>query len=284
MTSIALAQPAPIVEPAAPVMPAPQMSYLPLAQPAMPSETVRAEAAPLVEPAIVVPIPLHAESTPLADPAPFSEPHTAEPLPSSSPFISPTIVQPAIPSEPVKVDPAPTVEPAILMGGPEHEQPSSSTVPNLTETSVPVISTTEPSKILFESTAAVTRGTQRTLLQTLLPLIFDERDFVSYGEVLRYIVIQNQKCFIYPEKSSPTPLFTIPLQGRRLFLQKENLKEPHPRSMTVSPTGRKGMSHLVSVLLTDQRNNLLFQFVFDTSVQASVADEFIEVVQSILKG
>ena len=278
MTSIPLAQPAPMVEPAAPVIPIPYQPFVEIVQPAIPSETLRVQAAPGVEPAVVVPFPLRDEFTsPLADPAPSvsSDLYSVEPVSTAySPFTTSSIVAPAIPSERIQVDPAPLVEPAILL----HPQDSPS-LPLPSETITAAVVIIEPQ---FESVAAVTRGTQRTLLQTLLPLIFDERDFVSYGEVLRFIQIQNQTCFVYPEKSNPKPLFTIPLQGRRLFIQKENPKEPHPRSMTISPTSRKGHLNFISVLLTDHRNNLLFQFVFDISGHASIADEFIQVVESIL--
>ena len=51
--------------------------------------------------------------------------------------------------------------------------------------------------ILFESEAGVIIGpAEKSLCQRLCPLLFDERVFLSYGEVKRYILLTKEFSFM----------------------------------------------------------------------------------------
>jgi len=327
-SSIPLADPAPRVEPAGPVQPVEipsnddTMNTIHNVQPAIPSwDTIVVQPAPVVEPAHVQLEPLSLQqgddscrNLSLADPPvlPCESLYTVESLHMTNavhPFITPSMVTPAIPcTDKIHVQPAPVVEPAMTNN---TTTISSQDVPSTTVVSSS--SKDAAAELQFQGIVGVTRGTQRTLLQTLIPFLFDERDFISMGEISRFIVIQHGICFVYTDSLSYSllstsenkrknnnnvkPLYTIALQSQgtwKWILEKEDLKNPHPKSMSISPTTLMSKKQntttsssstkdpWISVLLLEKRNNnLLYQFVFDT---VSMADEFIHVVQGILNG
>ena len=84
----------------------------------------------------------------------------------------------------------------------------------------------------------VLRGVrEKNLLAKLLPCVFGERDFVSYGEVLRYVVVKGDNCFIFTEENDPSPLYAIPLHDKTA--KREDPNNPEGTSLTISPTFKK---------------------------------------------
>jgi hypothetical protein len=110
-------------------------------------------------------------------------------------------------------------------------------------------------------------------------------DFVSYGEILRYIVIKDNVLFVYGEKTDPNYLYTIPLGS--LNAVKEDCSNPHNRSVTVSPgygTGKgRQDANIVNVLLLEARDKLVYQIAFNVATDKHIADKFVNVVQNINK-
>lgn len=149
-----------------------------------------------------------------------------------------------------------------------------------------------PTDIDFEGAAGICRGMEMhavrrvtLVLSKFLPAIYDQRDFVSYGEILRYIVIKDNVLFVYAEKTDPNYLYTVPLES--LNAVKEDCNNPHSRSVTVSPgfgTGKDRQDeNIINVLLLDARKKLVYQIAFNIATDKDIADEFVRVVQSINK-
>ncbi|MGK3755997.1 MAG: hypothetical protein ACI8RD_008307, partial [Bacillariaceae sp.] len=86
----------------------------------------------------------------------------------------------------------------------------------------------------FESEAAVIKGcVEKIALRRWLPMIYDERDFVSYGEVRRYVFVKGNCIFVYGQKYDPKPLFVIQLESIRAEIEDPN--KPHKNSYSISP-------------------------------------------------
>ena len=147
--------------------------------------------------------------------------------------------------------------------------------------------------IAFESPAGVTNGVIITavrkctlVLSKILPALYDERDFVSLGEIMRYVVLKDNVLFVYTQKDDPTYLYSLPLESLKVVL--ENPKKPHKRSMTVSPGYGMGIDrqddNIKNVLLLDVRDKLIKQIVFDCKEDKDqgLADRFVACVQGII--
>lgn len=147
--------------------------------------------------------------------------------------------------------------------------------------------------ILFEGPAAVTSGMITTnyrkfqiFLSKCLPYgkyLYDERDFVSYGELLRYIVVKDDSLLVYTEESASNPVYTIPIDS--LHPVKERRDKPHPRSLTISPMTNSNMQavDLQTVLLLDARNRLVQQLTFHCKNHPDMADDFVRAIQHLKK-
>jgi len=115
----------------------------------------------------------------------------------------------------------------------------------------------------------------RIVLGPILPCLYDERDFISYGEILRYIAVKDENCFVYGEKNSPNPIYNIPIE--HLSGVKEDPNNPNKKSLTVSPMPNTNLQAqtLETVLLLDSTGNLVFQLSFDTSLDKDIANRFL---------
>lgn len=161
--------------------------------------------------------------------------------------------------------------------------------------------------ILFESEAGVIIGqAEKNVCQRLFPLFFDERVFLSYGEVKRYILLTTDgigtTIFVYVDITDPTPLYIIELiqstsTGQALLMYKpvkEDRNNPEFYSHTISPEANTGIAFqenksresLESVLLKKGKD-VAFQFAFDKSKaggEEDVCEKFIAAVMSSSKG
>lgn len=132
----------------------------------------------------------------------------------------------------------------------------------------------------FESEAGVIKGgVEKDILKRCLPLFFDERDFVSYGEVRRYIFVRGSFIFVYGQKSDPTPLYVIEISDYKAKI--ENPKKPDKYSFTISPQAgtNTSESYFTTVLLKDKKSKKqAYQFTFDTRNDKSVIKRFMDVL------
>ncbi len=119
--------------------------------------------------------------------------------------------------------------------------------------------------------------TRRTLGK-IIPMLYDDRDFVAYGEIERYVVVQDNTCFVYTESTDPSPLYTIPIESLKAV--REDPRKPHKRSLTVRPKPNSSLQGcgLETILLLDDNDKLAFQFTFDLSRGKSLADDFMAAV------
>ena len=145
-------------------------------------------------------------------------------------------------------------------------------------------------KILFESTAAVVHGqVQKTVLQKIIPRLFDERSCVSFGEVKRYVVVVEDNCYVFSEATDPTVLYAIPLNDLQMI--REDPSRPHFRSHTVSPEANTGLPRrnlsretLSTVLMINIKGEIVLQLTFDCDVSGEdVVDRFLSSVAMLSK-
>ena len=149
-------------------------------------------------------------------------------------------------------------------------------------------------KIIFEGYAAVIIGpVPKNLCEKSFRCFYDERSFLSYGEVKRYIVLMKDSnvIFVYADADMPSPMYTIPLE--ELSLEKEDPQNPHFYSHTISPEANTGLmgqpfsnnrskGSLDTVLLVDGNGKIAYQLAFDNSKggggRGDTLDTFIKAV------
>lgn len=131
----------------------------------------------------------------------------------------------------------------------------------------------------FESEAGVIKGgVQKDCLKRCLPFLFDERDFVSYGEVRRYLFIKGNCLFVYGERSDPSPLYVIELP--KFTVDLEDPKKPDPKSHTISPQAGTNLpaSYYTTVLLREKnKGKRFYQITFDDRNDKSLTKRFLDV-------
>merc|ERR1712151_1236384 len=134
----------------------------------------------------------------------------------------------------------------------------------------------------FQSKAAVPHETvKKTFFHKMLPFTQNERHFVPYGEVARYVVVKNEYVFVYFEKTDLRPLYTLRL-SRNLYPEYENNDKPHSKSVTINPsinTNRTKAEQFKTVLLLETKTKKLkHQFTFDISEDNTIAKRFFETI------
>jgi hypothetical protein len=216
----------------------------------------------------------------LASPAPVVGPADVERQRSDSPVH----VDPPPPSGSVIVEPAEEVEPATVAADPQQRPPPHP--PRLSSSQAAVLSVanlrSRSRGLQFSSKAAVIKGgVQKNLLRRLFPVCYDERDFVSYGEVVRYIFVSGNVIFVYVDVDVETskPLYAILMET--LTIEVEDPRRPDSYSYTISPrpnTNQTG-EDFTTVLLKDiTTHKLMYQITFDTSSDPTVVKRFMDVI------
>lgn len=195
-----------------------------------------------------------------------------------------TVEEANLSDDELKVAPAERVEPAELVDDPRKFAPLAAiNEPHKTSVNNIPLAKLRETGVDFEGPAAVSRGLQMTFTRRVLPFLYDERDFISYGEALRYIAVKDCVCFVYTDETSPTPIFSIPLSS--LQAVKEDPKKPHKRSVTVSPMANSNVTSdsLETILLLDAHRKLAYQFTFDISLEGSkdLGERFQSVITNI---
>lgn len=121
---------------------------------------------------------------------------------------------------------------------------------------------------------------ERSFLRRALPWIYDQGDFISFGEVARFVFVKGNCIFIYGQASDPSPLYAIQLES--VIVVQENPKFPEKTSFTISPqiNSNDARKNLVTVLLKDRlTKEQVYQITFDTSKDKSLAKRFLDVLQ-----
>ena len=119
----------------------------------------------------------------------------------------------------------------------------------------------------------------KNFLRRLLPFFFDERDFVSFSEVKRYVFVKQDFILVYGQETDPSPLYSIPLDKFRVV--EENPKKLDPDSVTISPrvVSNEARKNLVTILLKyKDTGKQAYQFTFDTTNNEPVARNFLDVL------
>lgn len=207
-------------------------------------------------------------------------------LASPAPIVEEAKVQAAEESGAVKVEAAEVVEEPTIEAAPAV----SGAITGDYKKFAPKVEPTKPSLLSvaelkkqgteFESEAGVIKGgVEKDTLKRFLPLFFDERDFVSYGEVRRYIFVRGAFIFVYGEKNDPTPLYVVDISNFKATI--ENPKKPDKYSFTISPQAgtNKSESYFTTVLLKDKKSKKqAYQFTFDTRNDKSLIKRFMDVL------
>ena len=229
----------------------------------------------------------------VAAPCEVEEPATADP-------VRPTHSMRGI----VTVEPPPTVEAATIdlmttttttHTGPQVPPPSNAISPLSVEGL-----RMAPGVTHFEGDVAILpRAPGKTRLQIVLPCLYDDRHFVAFGEAKKYCVVKDTICYVYNDPTDPEPLYQISFATTTTTTYyytavMEDRSHPDPTSTTISPEPQTNLPRpeMKTVLLfqatvgttTTAKSStlLLYQFTFDTSLDATVADRFLSILQSII--
>lgn len=121
---------------------------------------------------------------------------------------------------------------------------------------------------------------ERNFLRRFLPWIYDQRDFVAYGEVARFVVVKGNCIFIYGQETDPNPLYAIQLES--VMAIQEDPNRPEKNSFTISPrvNTNEARSNLVTVLLKDRlTKEQKYQITLDTTSDKDLAKRFMNVLR-----
>lgn len=209
-------------------------------------------------------------------------------LATEAPTVGEALAQPPAESEHVVVKPAeisvcpePKAASNVAPATTDYNKFASEKIPHRIASNLSV-SVLKQKGVDFEGEAAVIKGrVTKNALRRWLPMIYDERDFISFGESKRYVFIKSDCIFVYGQKIDPKPLYVIQLETIRGEVEDPN--NPHKNSYTVSPqagNNRTG-SNLVTVLLMDRvSGKQSYQITFDSRTDKSLVKKFMDTLQS----
>lgn len=208
----------------------------------------------------------------LAAPAPTVETAAARPAANTDEIN----VAPAMRLEETAAKPAQPAEPAVLFDNPKQFAPPM-TPEEASQLSVEALRSGYGAE--FESEAAIIQGpAHKDILKRMLPIFYDERDFVAYGEVLRYIFVKGNCILVYGEALAPQPLYAIQIPS--VTAVQENPLKPDKYSHTISPriNTSRTRQNLVTILLKDKKSlKIKYQVTFDTTNDKSLPKRFMDV-------
>ena len=221
----------------------------------------------------------------LADPAPKVEPAVADAADREETIqlatAAPT-VEPAVATAAEAVERAQTIQDPRAFAPRNVQNATAQTLEQAQQSlSVEALRLMSPNgRLDFESYAAVIRGgVQKNFARKFLPFIFDERDFVAFGEVKYFVAVSGQLCMVYAEETSLKPYYALDLS--EFIAIKEDPNKPDPKSFTVSPEPdtNKPRPTMITILLKDKvTKKLAYQFTIDTFKDKSLAKRFLDVV------
>ena len=134
---------------------------------------------------------------------------------------------------------------------------------------------------MYPLQAAVIKGRVHwNFFRSLLSLIYEQRDFVSFGEVARFVLVKGNCIFVYGQETDPSPLYAIPLDS--IMAVPEDPRRPDKHAFTISPTinSNEARANLITVLLKDRgTTEQSYQITFDTSNDKALAKRFLDVLR-----
>jgi hypothetical protein len=211
----------------------------------------------------------------LATPAPQVEPATAD----TAAKVGPATADQAMEAEAATASPALPVASATTV----PEDPLRFAKTSVAPSPLSVQELRGGSGSDFESYAAVLRGApSKNFLQRLLPCMYGDRDFVTYGEVKKYLLVKGGTvCFVFGTETDLQPYYAIQLDEMYPIL--EDPRQPDPHSITVSPVTGTNLprAEMVTILLKYKSNQQqAFQVTFDTKIDPDLAGRFYQIVQA----
>jgi len=212
----------------------------------------------------------------LAPPAPKVEPAVADPPDDAGPAVAALVKQ----STPPRVSAAKAVEPADVAAN-ENLKPPMNVGPNEPPSlSVPALRGQTGADL--EGYVAVLRGApQKNFLQILLPCIYNERDFVAYGEVKKFVLIKGSSCFVYGDEHDGSPLYAIPLNEFDAVQEDPNRLDPASVTISPRPGDHKPRKGFVTVLLKNRKDgSQAYQLTFDTNSDPGIVKRFLDIVEN----
>jgi hypothetical protein len=214
----------------------------------------------------------------LALPAPKVE----EALAPKVEYVEPAIAEMARPSDSiVMVQPPPIVEPATTEYDTKTVQHEYEPIHPM---SVEGMRNNPIGINYFESYAAILPiAPDKNFIQKVLPCLYGDRDFVTYGEAKKYCFIKGTECIIYNDMTDPVPLYKISL-GSNIYAAIEDPTRPDVCSTTISPIPNTNLPRpeMKTVLLRLQSNHqMIYQFTFDSTNDKDVAQRFLQTIQTI---
>lgn len=212
----------------------------------------------------------------LASPAPIVEEAVAE----KSAYADAAIADRSQQSEQIHVDAPPVVDPALPYDDPMRYAPAivrTAALVKANKISAQMLRGTTGSD--FESEAAICRGAaEKNFLKKWLPLVFDERDFATYGELKKFCLMKEGCIFVFASESDPNPLWALPLDD--IVATIEDRDNPDTSSITISPEPitNKQRKNYVTVLLKfrSSKKEKGYQFTFDTEKDPTRAQRFVD--------
>ena len=120
----------------------------------------------------------------------------------------------------------------------------------------------------------------RNFFRSLLSLVYQQRDFVSFGEVARFVLVKGNGIFVFGQDTDPSPLYAISLDS--IVAVPDDPKNPDRNSFTISPriNTNEARKNLITILLKDRgTNEQTYQIAFDTSSDKALAKRFLDVLR-----
>lgn len=209
----------------------------------------------------------------LAEPAPRVEAAIAADVAHEAPATAEMVQA----TEPAMAKPAPSVEPASEYMTPQVDTSKSSFKTSAASATAVRGSTGSD----LECYAAILTGApEKNFLKAILPCIYDERDFVTYGEVKKFMLVKAGTCFVYVDDTDPSPLYAIPLEDYVAVMERP--EKPDKWSVTISPAPGTNQPRegLTTVLLkTRSTQKQAYQFTFDTKqYDSAIPKRFMDLV------
>jgi len=132
---------------------------------------------------------------------------------------------------------------------------------------------------------SVSKGAHsKDMLKRLLPCFFDERDFVCYGETVRFVIFKGSTCYVYLDELSNSPLMYTIAMEENFIPTIENRDKPDKHSVTMSPGGNKGVSSTVheTILLKNKKGKFIFQFTLYVEHDKDLTKKFLAAIQNAI--
>lgn len=180
-------------------------------------------------------------------------------------------------SQEVRTSAAPTVEGAVegaaTVAVPDQTTPAHLSAQTLAKTA------------LWSGRAAVIPGgaPKKDALKRWLPAVFDERDFVAFGEVEHFVVVAGASVFVFLRETDQRPLYALDLRECARYVR-EDPKRQHKQSVTISPLPKTNLPRPTLVTFLLWQNDQIYQITVDAEFDKLAGDDFERALQRGRKG